>query len=326
MSDDVAIDIYLPADFAARALESDVRRGLTSSPKVLPPKWFYDKVGSELFEEITELPEYYPTRAEAEILTAQANAIAEATAADTLIELGSGSSTKTRLLLDALRDQGTLQKYVALDVSAPALEGAAGALALAYPGLQIHGLVADFDQHLNLLKGDGARLLAFLGGTIGNFDPQSRAAFLGSIADQLGPDDHFLLGTDLVKSPSVLIPAYDDSRGVTAAFNRNVLAVINREMDANFDVEAFDHIVVWDDVNEWIEMRLRAARSMSVDIGRLALSVSFDEGEELRTEISAKFRQESLEAEMAAAGFAPVSWWTDSGDRFGLSLWQSALR
>lgn len=321
----VTIDVHLPIDFAAHALECDVREGLSEDPKALPPKWFYDKVGSDLFEEITTLPEYYPTRAEAEILGTRAHEIAQSSRADTLIELGSGSSTKTRLLLDALRDAGTLESYVALDVSRAAIEGAADTLAAAYPGLRIHGLVADFDRHLNLLKGDGARLVAFLGGTIGNFEPASRTRFLRDIATHLGGDDRFLLGTDLVKSPQVLIPAYDDSRGVTAAFNRNVLTVINRELEADFDVEAFDHVAIWDDVSEWIEMRLRASRAMTVRIRKLDMTVDFADGEELRTEISAKFRQESLTHEMRTAGFSPVSWWTDSEQRFALSLWRPDL-
>ncbi len=322
MSERVSIDVHLPADFAARALETDVRSGLSSSPKWLPPKWFYDKVGSELFEAITQLPEYYPTRAEAEILTTYSDAIAESSGANTLVELGSGSSTKTRLLLDALRRRGTLRSYVALDVSAAALEGAAAALVDDYPELKIRGLVADFDHHLHLLGGDGARLIAFLGGTIGNFEPTSRRNFLSSIAEQMTPDDTFLLGADLVKSRDVLVPAYDDSQGVTAAFNRNVLSVINRELDANFDVDAFNHVAVWDDVNEWIEMRLQATRAMTVRINALGMTVSFQAGEQVRTEISAKFRRELLAREMADSGFALDSWLTDSQQRFSLSLWR----
>ena len=324
MTTGFSIDIHLPPDFAARALETDVRRGLSASPKSLPPKWFYDKVGSDLFEEITRLPEYYPTRAEAEILQRAAGAIAVASGADTLVELGSGSSTKTRLLLDALQSRHTLREYIALDVSAAAIEGAASTLVDDYPRLSVHGLVADFDHHLDLIPRGGSRLIAFLGGTIGNFEPAARHQFLTDIANQMDADDTFLLGTDLVKSPDVLIPAYDDSQGVTAAFNRNVLSVINRQLDADFVVEAFDHVAVWDADNEWIEMRLRASKAMTVHIRELEMTVSFDEGEQLRTEISAKFRRDTLRADMARAGFVERSWWTDRQDRFALSLWHTS--
>ena len=316
------IDVHLPPDFAARALEEDVRRGLSATPKSLPPKWFYDKVGSDLFEAITQLPEYYPTRAEAEILQREAGAIADASSADTLVELGSGSSTKTRLILDALQARGTLHHYVALDVSAAAIEGAASTLVDDYPGLSVLGLVADFDHHLDLIPRDGSRLVAFLGGTIGNFEPEPRQRFLRAICEQLGPDDTFLLGTDLVKSPSVLVPAYDDSQGVTATFNRNVLSVINRQLDADFVVDAFEHVALWDADDEWIEMRLRASRAMTVHVRALGMTVEFADGEELRTEISAKFRREQLGVDMARAGFREQSWWTDGEDRFALSLWR----
>lgn len=323
MTTGLQIDIHLPPDFAARALEHDVRQGLSTSPKSLPPKWFYDKVGSDLFEEITGLPEYYPTRAEAEILDREAGAIAEAARASTLVELGSGSSTKTRLLLDALQRTGTLRQYVALDVSEAAIEGAAGQLVDDYPELSVHGLVADFDHHLELIPRDGARLIAFLGGTIGNFEPESRHRFLSDIADQMGDDDTFLLGTDLVKSPDVLLPAYNDSRGVTAAFNRNVLAVINRQLDADFPVDAFEHVAEWDHQNEWIEMRLKATRDMTVHIAALDLTVEFAAGEHMRTEISAKFRRDRLRQDMKLAGFSELSWWTDTQERFALSLWKA---
>lgn len=322
MTDHVTIDIHLAPDFAARALETDVRTGLAASPKALPPKWFYDKVGSDLFEAITQLPEYYPTRAEASILRARAATIATRSAANTLVELGSGSSTKTRLLLDALREQQTLSSYVALDVSAAAIEGAAEALVEDYPGLSISGLVADFDHHLHLLGGQGSRLVAFLGGTIGNFEPTPRRRFLTDIAEQLRPTDTFLLGTDLVKSRDLLIPAYDDAQGVTAAFNRNVLSVINRELDADFDVESFEHLAIWDADNEWIEMRLRATHAMTVNVRALDMTVTFDDGEELRTEVSAKFRRDTLEPAMVECGFALDSWWTDDNGLFALSLWR----
>jgi L-histidine Nalpha-methyltransferase len=317
---DPVIDVHLADDHAARALASDARTGLSANPKSLPPKWFYDARGSELFEQITRLPEYYPTRAEREILGDRAAEIALTSKAHTLVELGSGSSEKTRLLLDALRDGGTLRQFVPLDVSSTALREAATALAADYPELVVHGVVGDFTEHLALLPGEAPRIVAFLGGTIGNLLPAERAKFLSSLRDVLAPGEWLLLGTDLVKDPSVVRVAYDDSAGVTAEFNRNVLHVLNRELGADFDVTAFDHVALWDEGQEWVEMRLRAQRAMSVQIPALGMEVSFSAGEELRTEVSAKFRREGIAAELAEAGFDLTSWWTDSGDRFGLSL------
>jgi L-histidine Nalpha-methyltransferase len=320
---DPVIDVHLADDHAARALASDARAGLSANPKSLPPKWFYDARGSELFEQITRLPEYYPTRAEREILGDRAVEIAATSQAHTLVELGSGSSEKTRLLLDALRDGGTLRQFVPLDVSSTALRDAAAALASDYPDLVVHGVVGDFTEHLALLPGEAPRIVAFLGGTIGNLLPAERAKFLSSLRDVLEPGEWLLLGTDLVKDPSVVRVAYDDSAGVTAEFNRNVLHVLNRELGADFDVTAFDHVALWDEGQEWIEMRLRAQRAMSVHIPALGMEVSFSAGEELRTEISAKFRRDGIASELAEAGFELTRWWTDSGDRFGLSLSQA---
>ncbi len=319
---DFQIDHHLPEEFLGTALRADVRRGLTASPKWLPPKWFYDKAGSELFEEITRLPEYYPTRAEAEILKHHVAEIVGCAGAESLVELGSGSSTKTRWLLDALVKTGTLRQYVALDVSESALLAAGPVLAEAYPGLAVRGLVADFDRHLAEIPASSSRLIAFLGGTIGNFEPDYRARFLQALHSVMQPSDTLLLGTDLVKAPEVLIPAYDDSAGVTAAFNRNVLSVVNRELGADFDAEGFEHVVIWDDEFEWIEMRLRALRAMTVRVAAIDLTVDFVDDEEMRTEISAKFRRESLSAEMATIGFGPLGWWTDQAGRFALSMWQ----
>jgi L-histidine N-alpha-methyltransferase len=310
----------LPADAAATALAEDVRAGLGSRPKQLPPKWFYDARGSALFEEITRLPEYYPTRAEREILTDRAGEIAAATGARTLIELGSGSSQKTRLLLDALREAGTLRGYVPVDVSADALEQACRALIRQYPELTAHALVADFQHDLGLPRTEGPRLLAFLGGTIGNLVPAERAAFFRRIRAELAPGDAFLLGADLVKDPDTLVAAYDDAAGVTAAFNKNVLSVINRELDADFDPDAFDHVALWDARREWIEMRLRARAALVVKIPALDLAVGFERGEELRTEISAKFRRAGLTVELARAGLSLRHWWTDGAGRFALAL------
>lgn len=316
------IEIHLAEDHAARSLAADVATGLAATPKTLPPKWFYDAYGSELFEEITRLPEYYPTRAEREILAARASEIAQVTGAHTLVELGSGSSEKTRLLLDGLRHNETLRQIVALDVSETALRDATLALHAEYPSAIVHGVVGDFTEHLGLLPGEPPRLVAFLGGTIGNLLPDERAKFLRSLRDVLRPGEWLLLGTDLVKDPEVLVRAYDDEAGVTAEFNRNVLRVLNRELSADFDVDAFAHVAIWDAENEWIEMRLRATRAMRTHIAKLGLTVDFAEGEELHTEISAKFREESIAAELADAGFTLEHWWTDTAGRFGLSLSQ----
>ncbi|HEU5475235.1 MAG TPA: L-histidine N(alpha)-methyltransferase [Actinophytocola sp.] len=314
------MEVHLPEDHAARSLAADARSGLTATPKSLPPKWFYDAEGSELFERITRLDEYYPTRAEREVLDERAGEIARLTAAHTLVELGSGSSEKTRLLLDALRHNEMLRQIVALDVSETALRDATAALHTEYGSAQVHGVVGDFTEHLGLLPGEPPRLVAFLGGTVGNLLPDERAKFLRAVRDVLEPGEWLLLGTDLVKDPDVLVRAYDDAAGVTAEFNRNVLRVLNRELGADFDLDAFTHVALWDPVNEWIEMRLRATRAMRVRVPALDLEVDFDRGEELRTEISAKFRRETVADELAAAGFTMERWWTDSANRFGVSL------
>ncbi|MEU7025712.1 L-histidine N(alpha)-methyltransferase [Streptomyces sp. SBR177] len=308
----------LPEDAMDAALRADVLHGLTRTPKELPPKWFYDARGSELFEEITRLPEYYPTRAEREVLIARAPEIAAATGARTLVELGSGSSEKTRHLLDALLPG--LEAYVPVDVSESALKGAGEALLAERPALRVHALVADFTQGIVLPPTTGPRLVAFLGGTIGNLLPDERRAFLRAVRGALVPGDALLLGTDLVKDEATLVAAYDDAAGVTAAFNKNVLAVVDRELGADADPADFAHVALWDPEREWIEMRLRARHALSVKIRDLDLVVPFAAGEELRTEVSAKFRQEGVRAELTAAGFAPSHWWTDEQGRFALSL------
>ncbi|MFF3749446.1 L-histidine N(alpha)-methyltransferase [Streptomyces sp. NPDC002018] len=307
----------LPEDATGAALRADVLQGLTRTPKTLPPKWFYDARGSDLFEEITRLPEYYPTRAEREILLARGAAIAAETGARTLVELGSGSSDKTRHLLDELT---ALQLYVPVDVSESALTGAARSLLAERPGLRVHALIADFTAGLTLPETPGPRLVAFLGGTIGNLLPAERALFLASVRALLAPGDALLLGTDLVKDESVLVRAYDDAAGVTAAFNKNVLSVIDRELGADFDPRDFGHVALWDAGHEWIEMRLRARRALTVKIPELDLVVHFEAGEEVRTEVSAKFRQEGVRAELSAAGMELTRWWTDEAGRFALSL------
>lgn len=307
----------LPEDATDAALRADVLEGLNHTPKTLPPKWFYDAHGSELFEQITELPEYYPTRAEREILVARAADIAAATGARTLVELGSGSSEKTRYVIDALTG---LHTYVPVDVSESALTQAGQALVAERPGLEVHALIADFTCGLALPDTPGPRLVAFLGGTIGNLLPVERASFLASVRALLSPGDALLLGTDLVKDERVLVDAYDDAAGVTAAFNKNVLTVMNRELGADFDADAFDHVALWDARDEWIEMRLRSRTAQTVKVPALDLAVDFAAGEEMRTEVSAKFRKEGVRAELAAAGLELAHWWTDREGRFALSL------
>ena len=302
------------------ALRADVRAGLTSIPKTLPPKYFYDARGSELFDEITRLPEYYLTRAETSILERHADEIARLSRCESLVELGSGTSAKTRLLLGALRDGGTLREFVPFDVDPVVLTEASDALAAEYPGLRIAPFVGDFESDIGAIPADGRRTVAFLGSTIGNLKPTARAGFLAQVGAVLRPGDTFLLGTDLVKDTARLLRAYDDAAGVTAEFNRNILVVVNRELDADFDVEQFRHVALWDAEHEWIEMRLRAERAQHVAIGDLGLVVSFAAGEDLRTEISAKFRRAGIEAELAAAGMRMVRFWTDPGGDFGLTL------
>jgi L-histidine N-alpha-methyltransferase len=312
---------HLPPDHLERSLRADVLAGLSSSPKTLPPKWFYDKLGSALFERITDLPEYYPTRAEREVLELFAAEMAAASPAETLIELGSGSSRKTPLLLDALRKAGPLRRYAAVDVSDRALLDARNELAPAFADLQLDAVAADFETQLHLLPHNGRRMVAFLGGTIGNFEPAARACFLAGIRELLGGEGgSLLLGTDLVKSPHILVPAYADAEGVTAEFNRNVLRVLNAQLGADCEVMAFDHVAVWMPQEEWIEMRLRATKPMLVRLPGVGLDVRFDEGEELRTEISAKFRLEGVARELESAGFSLAGQWTDSQNRYAMTL------
>ena len=314
------LDVYLTEADGAQALRSDARLGLTSTPKDLPPKWFYDAAGSSLYELITKLPEYYPFTAEREILRARADEIAAASRAESLVELGSGSSEKTRLLITALKGAGTLRSYLPLDVSESALREAITSLNVEYPDLPVHGIVGDFTRHLSRIPAEGKRLLAFLGGTIGNLRPADRAAFLVSARQTLDPGEQLLIGTGLVIDPAVMVPAYDDAQGVTGEFNRNVLRVLNRELGADFEPEAFEHVALWSADEEWIEMRLRARRRMTVTVPELGLEVQFASGEEMRTETSAKFRRDGVATELAAAGFELSEWWTDDAQRYAVSL------
>jgi L-histidine N-alpha-methyltransferase len=316
----VSLSNHLAADSAAVALRRDVYNGLAQTPKTLPPKWFYDSVGSDLFDQITRLPEYYPTRTEAQILRDHSAEIATASGADTLVELGSGTSEKTRLLLSALRDTGSLRRFIPFDVDAGMLQAASSAILDEYPDIEIEAVCGDFEEHLGKIPRVGRRLVVFLGSTIGNLTPGPRAEFLSALSDTLAKGDTLLLGTDLVKDPDRLICAYDDSAGVTARFNRNVLAVVNRELDADFDLDAFDHVAKWNADEERIEMWLRAGSAQRVRVAALDLTIDFAAGEEMLTEVSCKFREQGVVEELAAAGLKRSHWWTDPAGDFGLSL------
>jgi len=304
-----------------RSLADDVLDGLTRPFKELPPKHFYDARGAELFDQICELPEYYPTRTERTILEQNAGELAGLTQAAELVELGSGTASKTRVLLDALRHEGTLRRYIPVDVTEQMVRECAAQLTEEYPGLQVHGVIGDFERHLGEVPvAVGPRVVAFLGGTIGNFPPGSRRRVLREISSLLSDGDHLLLGTDLVKDPAVLRAAYDDAQGVTAEFNRNVLRVLNRELDADFEPEDFEHVALFDPEHEWIEMRLRARREHTTIVRELDLPVHFAEGEEMRTEISAKFTSERIAGDLAAAGLELVRLFTDPEELFALTL------
>jgi L-histidine N-alpha-methyltransferase len=320
---ELRIDVVLGEEERLAMLRAEARRGLTATPKQLPPKWFYDERGSALFDEITRLPEYYLTRREREILVARADEIAEVTGASSLVELGSGTSEKTRLLLDALLRRRTLRRFMPFDVCLPALEQAGASLVEEYPGLSVHAVVGDFHQHVGLLpRGEGRRLVAFLGSTIGNFDAAERTAFFRNLRRALSRGDWFLLGADLVKDRRRIDAAYNDAAGVTAQFNKNVLRVLNRDLDASFDEELFDHRAAFDPERELVDIRLRARAAHVVPVRALGLRVSFTAGEEMRTEISTKFTRDGLRGELGAAGFSPARFWTDEAGDFSLSLWK----
>jgi L-histidine N-alpha-methyltransferase len=316
--------VHLDPAALAEQMAVDVRAGLARTPKVLPPKYFYDARGSDLFDQITRLPEYYPTRTERSILEAHVAEIARLSAAETLVELGSGTSEKTRLLLRALDRAGTLRRFVPFDVDPAVLKDASEAVSEEFLALAVEPVVGDLERHLRELPRHPRRLLAFLGSTIGNLDPAQRAAFLVALRGTLGEGDVFLLGTDLVKAPERLVAAYDDEQGVTAEFDKNVLHVLNRDLDADFDPDAFEHRAVWDAQHEWVEMRLESTVDQHVRVGALDLDVSFEQGEQMRTEISSKFRHERVTAELAAAGLRLTHWWTDPDDDFALSLSEPA--
>jgi L-histidine N-alpha-methyltransferase len=301
-------------------LADDVRRGLAQPLKELPPKYFYDARGSELFDRITSLPEYYPTRCEREILNRHAPAIIERSGAGELVELGSGTASKTRALLYAMAGQGRLERYVPFDVDESVVQASATELVEAYPGLRVHGVVGDFGRDLAQIPDGDRRLFAFLGGTIGNLYPDERASFLAGLREVMGPADRLVIGTDLVKDRSVLEAAYNDSAGVTAEFNRNVLRVINAGLGGDFDPEAFEHVAFFDEANAWIEMRLRANGAQAVRIDGAGLELRFADGEEIRTEISAKFTRDAVTCELEAAGLALDDFFTDDAGLFGLAF------
>lgn len=315
-----SMDVHLGAEDLRGALENDVRTGLSAAEKWLPPVWFYDDTGSVLFDEITRLPEYYLTRAERRLLEEHSPAIAVGAEADTLVELGAGTCEKSRVLLDAMQATGGLRRYVPLDVSDGTLWSAATALAEEYPGLLVHAVVGDFHLHIDRVPTEGRRLFAFLGSTIGNLAPDQRRKFLFDLDCLMTHEDRLLLGTDLVKDRARLVAAYDDAQGVTAAFNRNVLHVLNRELHASFDPDAFAHVALWNEEAKRIEMRLRSSADQVITIADLSLEVSFAAGEDLLTEISSKFTRPGVEEELYAAGFLVDAMWEAPGGDFLLTL------
>ena len=314
------IDVHLSPDDVAAAMKSDALAGLRAAEKSIPPVWFYDERGSQLFEEITHLPEYYPTRAERALLESHAPMIAKLSMADTLVELGAGACDKTRVILDALEQAGTLARYVPFDVSDEFLRGAASSLSDEYEALAIHLVIGDFHQHLAQIPTEGRRMVAFLGGTIGNLNPAQRSRFLFDLNCTMSSDDTLLLGTDLAKDRQRLVAAYDDAAGVTAAFNRNVLHVLNQQLGGDFEPDHFRHVALWNEDEQWIEMRLRATVAQDVTLADAGISVHFDEGEDLLTEISAKFSPEGIEGELTAAGFVIEGVWGADDGEFLLTL------
>ena len=321
---DYEITRISPARDVRAQMWEEVREGLRQSPKRLPSKYFYDGRGSDLFESITHQPEYYPTNSEIEILEEHAKDLIETARPEELCELGSGSSRKTVLLIEAMHELGMGDRYVAFDVSEDAIRGAADALTVDHPWLEVKGVVGDFEGQLEDIPRGGRRLVAFLGSTIGNLDPEARAAFLGHVRGMLHDGDRLLLGTDLVKPPEVLEPAYDDARGVTAEFNRNVLRVINRELGADFPAEDFEHVARWVPEKSRVEMHLRCPRDLSVHFAERNFEVPIAAGEEIHTEISSKFTRETVERECGAAGLEIERWETDAKGWFALSLLRAA--
>jgi L-histidine N-alpha-methyltransferase len=318
---ELAVEVLLDEDDLLEAMRADVARGLTAPQKRISPVWFYDEEGSRLFEEITQLDEYYPTRAERALLVAHAAEIAALAQADTLVELGAGVLEKSRLLLDAMAARGELRRYIPFDVSEAFLVQAAKELFDEYEGLDVTAVVGDFHRNLGDIPRDGRRLVAFLGGTIGNLEPSERRRFFADVRSTMGPDDAFLLGTDLVKDTSRILAAYNDSAGVTAEFNLNALRVLNARLGADFVCERFEHVAIWNETEAWIEMRLRSTQHQVVHVTGLGLEVEFEEGEELLTEISAKFTPTGIAAELGSAGMTVEdAFGVDEGGDFLLSV------
>jgi L-histidine N-alpha-methyltransferase len=314
------VTVTIERNEVRETLLDDVRDGLTRSLKELPPKYFYDERGSALFDRITSLPEYYPTRCERSILNRYAPEIVDSSDAEELVELGSGTASKTRALLYAMAGSGTLRRYVPFDFDHSVIETCAAELTELYPGLEVHGVVGDFGRDLHCIPDGERRLFAFLGGTIGNLLPDERKAFLRGLREQMDDADRLLIGTDLIKDRSVLEAAYNDSEGVTAEFNRNVLRVINAGLEADFDPDAFEHVAFFDEANAWIEMRLRANGAQRVRIVGADLELTFADGEEIRTEISAKFTREAVRSELEAAGLQLDDFFTDGSELFGVAF------
>jgi L-histidine Nalpha-methyltransferase len=317
------LDRRLPPDFLINALRKDAREGLTASPKCIPSKWLYDAKGSEIYEKITRLPEYYPFRVEGGILEAVADEIAAATQASSVIEFGSGSADKTDILLRALRRAGTLHTYTSIDISESALLAAGSRLIAEYPGLSVRAVLADFETQAEILAANGSpppRLVLFLGGSIGQLTPDQRAEFLRTLHGACRPGDTLLLGVDLVKDPARLMAAYDDSAGVSAEFSKNLLNVLNANVGADFNLDAFDHVVTWHGEAECVAMFLQSRISQVVRLSEIDLSVDFPAGERIRMSISAKFRRDGIQAELESAGFSPRHWWTDPHGQYALSL------
>lgn len=301
-------------------LAADARQGLTSYPKTMPPKYLYDARGSDLFEQITDLPEYYQTRTERGILQRVAPLVVDRVRPTALIEFGSGSAVKTRLLLDEMRRAGRLAAYGMLDVSEPASRAAAATLIRDYPRLAIECVIADFEHDQPLPFWGARRLLVFLGSTIGNFEADAARAFLRGVADRMQAEDAFLIGFDLVKDSEILLRAYDDDAGITAAFNLNLLRVLNRELDADFDPAGFEHRVRYDEARERIEMHLVSLHEQTVRLDALDLEVGFAAGETLCTELSHKYTRRSVEALLEAAGLVLDLWEVDPDNLFALCL------
>lgn len=324
-TDRIRIDVRLErassAESDAQRERDKVRRGLLETPRRISPKYFYDDRGSELFERITELPEYYQTRTERALLESIAPALVEVTGACELVELGSGASTKTRVLLDAFAKAGILERYVPFDVSEGIVRRVAEELVKEYPGLEVHGVIGDFLRHLGDIPDADCRLILFLGGTIGNLRPEPDAReFLTQVADSMGDDDFFLLGADLIKSPERLNAAYNDSQGVTAEFNRNILRVLNDNFDGDFEPRIFRHHAFFNETEHRVEMWLEVMEDNTVELKALDLTLDLEGGEEIQTEISTKYDRDKIEQLLERAGFELVEWYTDPDSLFSLSL------